>query len=75
MKVDGGIGALGAGGDGIASIAAAAKGQEQLGYDGIWSAAHINPVTWIDGITYVTASKASAFNNHSNNSRMLVSNQ
>lgn len=39
MKVDGGIGALGAGGSGgIAAIGAAAKAQEDLGYDGIWSA-------------------------------------
>ena len=39
MLVDGGIGALGAGGSGgIAAIGAAAKAQEDLGYDGIWSA-------------------------------------
>ena len=39
MRVDGGIGPM-LGGDrgGIAAIAAAAKAQEDLGYDGIWSA-------------------------------------
>src|SRR4051812_36031284 len=36
MKVDGGIGAVGRGG--LAAIGAAAKGQEDVGYDGIWSA-------------------------------------
>ena len=36
MKVDGGIGAVGKGG--LAAIGAAAKGQEDVGYDGIWSA-------------------------------------
>src|SRR4051794_41793142 len=39
MKVDGGIGALGGGGSGgLSAIGAAAKAQEDLGYDGIWSA-------------------------------------
>lgn len=39
MKVDGGIGALGAGGSGgLAAIGAAARAQEDFGYDGIWSA-------------------------------------
>ncbi len=40
MKVDGGIGALapGSGGGGLAAIGAAAKAQEELGYDGLWSA-------------------------------------
>src|SRR6476620_11634532 len=36
MKVDGGIGAVGRAG--LAAIGAAAKGQEDVGYDGIWSA-------------------------------------
>jgi probable F420-dependent oxidoreductase len=36
VKVDGGIGAVGRGG--LAAIGAAAKGQEDVGYDGIWSA-------------------------------------
>src|SRR3954468_23850716 len=36
MKVDGGIGAVGKGG--LAGIGAAAKAQEAVGYDGIWSA-------------------------------------
>ena len=40
MKVDGGIGALapGSGGGGLAAIGAAAKAQEEYGYDGLWSA-------------------------------------
>ena len=36
MLVDGGIGAVGRGG--LAAIGVAAKGQEDVGYDGIWSA-------------------------------------
>src|SRR5258705_6269944 len=36
MKVDGGIGAVGKGD--LAAVGAAAKAQEALGYDGIWSA-------------------------------------
>ncbi|MGZ4711698.1 MAG: LLM class F420-dependent oxidoreductase [Acidimicrobiia bacterium] len=39
MKVDGGIGAmLNAGSGSLAAIAAAAKAQEDVGYDGLWSA-------------------------------------
>ncbi|MBK5288979.1 MAG: LLM class F420-dependent oxidoreductase [Acidimicrobiia bacterium] len=39
MKVDGGIGSISASGSGgLAAIAASAKAQEDLGYDGIWSA-------------------------------------
>ncbi len=39
MKVDGGIGSISASGaKGLAGIASAAKAQEDLGYDGIWSA-------------------------------------
>jgi probable F420-dependent oxidoreductase len=39
MKVDGGIGAMLAAGSGsLAAIAEAAKAQEQVGYDGLWSA-------------------------------------
>ena len=39
MKVDGGIGAISTSGSGsLAAIGAAAKAQEDFGYDGIWSA-------------------------------------
>lgn len=39
MKVDGGIGAISTSGNGsLAAIGAAAKAQEDFGYDGIWSA-------------------------------------
>ena len=38
MRVDGGIGAMLGGSTGMAEIARSAKAQEELGYDGIWSA-------------------------------------